>query len=334
MNSANVQVQFFQRLKSQLPPHIAMVDEVAELLSISNDSAYRRIRGEKPIDLEELHKLCVHFKISMDQLLHLQSNAFIFNGNLNDFASDNFENYLDNVKQQLLMVNSFEQKHIYFLMKDIPYFYHFQIPELAAFKFFFWMKSILHYENLKGTRFNQKDPQYDKYHKTAKEIINLYNKIPVTEIWNEEILNSTLRQIDFYHEAGSFNSTEDVIQMYEKVIQLVNHIERQAELGVKFNLGSEPTANSAPYRLFVNELILGDNTFMAELDTNKITFLNHSVLYFVATSDERFNHAMYDNMQNLMKKSTMISTVGEKERVRFFNHLRKDIQVRINALRQ
>jgi hypothetical protein len=277
--------------------------------------------------------LCSHFKISMDQLLHLQSDAFIFTGIINDYSADNFEKYLENTQQQLQMLNSFEQKHIYFLMKDIPFLYHFQIPELAAFKFFFWMKSILHNENLKGVKFDIKDPAYEGFHNTSKKIIELYNQIPVTEIWNAEILNSTLRQIEFYREAGSFKSTGDVILLYEKVEQLINHIERQADLGVKFNIGQEPKNNAASYRLFVNELILGDNTLMAEIGSMRITFINHSVLYFAATRDDRFNHAMNDNMQNLMKKSTMISTIGEKERSLFFNRLRNDIHLRIASLK-
>ena len=326
MEATNIQVRFFQHLKAQLPPHIAIVDEVADLLGISNDSAYRRIRGEKPIDLEETYKLCSHFKISMDQLLHLQSDAFIFNGILQS-ASDNnnFEKWLENFHRQFEFVNSFDKKHLNYLMKDIPPFVHFQVPELASFKFFFWMKSILHYEDLKGVKFSFNDPRYAKFHPVSKKIIQIYSQIPTTEIWNIESINSSLRQIEFYREAGSFTSVEDVKLLYDKTEELINHIERQAELGLKFNIGEKPTARSAEYRLFVNELILGDNTVTAELNNSRITFLNHSVLYFVGTRDERFNVAMFDNLENLKKKSTLISGVGEKERVAFFNRLRDRI---------
>ncbi len=64
---------------------------------------------------------------------------------------------------------------------------------------------------------------------------------------------------------------------------------------------------------------------MAELDNMRVTFLNHSVLYFVGTRDEEFNEAMFNNLDNLMKKSTLISSVGEKERARFFKRLRNKI---------
>jgi hypothetical protein len=77
--------------------------------------------------------------------------------------------------------------------------------------------------------------------------------------------------------------------------------------------------------MFVNELILGDNTTFFDAGDLKLTFLNHSVLHFINTRDERFNSRIFENLENLMKKSTMISTVSEKERATFFNTLRDQI---------
>jgi len=54
MQANELQLQFFNHLKSILPSHISMVDELTDLLDLSYDSVYRRIRGEKPIDLNEL----------------------------------------------------------------------------------------------------------------------------------------------------------------------------------------------------------------------------------------------------------------------------------------
>jgi hypothetical protein len=63
------QSQFFLRLKGLRPLHKAWVDEIAELLGTGNDSATRRIRGEKPIDLRELQQLAAHCKGALDHLL-------------------------------------------------------------------------------------------------------------------------------------------------------------------------------------------------------------------------------------------------------------------------
>ena len=57
-NSNGIQQALFQQVKDQLPGHLSFVDEISDLLEISNDSAYRRIRGEKELSLKETQKVC------------------------------------------------------------------------------------------------------------------------------------------------------------------------------------------------------------------------------------------------------------------------------------
>ncbi|MBK7122353.1 MAG: hypothetical protein IPH68_05765 [Chitinophagaceae bacterium] len=46
MEQHHGQVLYFQQVKSLLPPHISFADEVAQVLDISTDSAYRRYARE------------------------------------------------------------------------------------------------------------------------------------------------------------------------------------------------------------------------------------------------------------------------------------------------
>jgi hypothetical protein len=124
----DVQQLFFQHIKSRLAPHLSFVDEIAGHLNISNDSAYRRIRGEKPISFEEIRKLCTEFKISLDQFLHLESDSFIFSGKLASHTGNFFGDWLKDVLQQYVYVNSFENRQLYFITKDIPFISFFQVP--------------------------------------------------------------------------------------------------------------------------------------------------------------------------------------------------------------
>lgn len=326
MELTNTQVMLFQHLKSILPPHLSMADEVADLLEISPDSAYRRIRGEKPISLEELEKVCVHYNISLDQFLHLKSNSYLFTGILREDRERSFDDWLDHLMKQLTFMTTLNKKHIYWLLKDIPPISHFQISELARFKFYLWTKSILHYDSMKGVKFDLKDSRYDAYEQKSKKVFEMFNSIPITEIWNVESINSSLRQIRFHHEAGSFRNKSDAVMLFDKMRDLIDHFEQQAETGKRFTIGSKVAQSNPEYNMFVNELILGDNTTIFETDNLRITFLNHSVLYFINTRDPKFNEQMFENLQNLMQKSTMISKVGEKERATFFNRLRNEIE--------
>ena len=330
MHTASTQTRFFQHLKGRLPLHKALVEEVADLLGISTDSAYRRIRGEKPIDLEEVQTLAAHFRVSVDSLLNLPADALIFSGRPPAPAECTLGAWLANVLAQLQYIDSFGQRHVYFLVKDVLPFYHFLIPELAEFKMFFWMKSILHAEGLKGVRFAFGDARYQEHHAICQRIAAVYQQLPTTEIWNVESLNSTLRQIEFYREAGFFASPDDVGRLYEKLAELIDVLEYQAEQGTKGTPWQPVAGPPVPCRLFVNELIMGDNTCLAELDGQRLTILNHSVLYFVGTRDVAFNNFMFANLQNLLQKSTLVSGVGEKERSRFFNTLRHNLSAQVS----
>src|SRR5260370_29300363 len=78
METSELQQQLFTYLKENIPPHVSLVDELCELLDISADSVYRRIRGEKPITLQELKTICEHYHLSLDQLLQLQNESVLF----------------------------------------------------------------------------------------------------------------------------------------------------------------------------------------------------------------------------------------------------------------
>ena len=91
MESTELQQLFFQHIKSRIPQHVSLVDEMADLLGISNDSAYRRIRGDKQISLQEAQLICKHYQLSLDQLLGLESNSFTFYGNLVNRETFDFE---------------------------------------------------------------------------------------------------------------------------------------------------------------------------------------------------------------------------------------------------
>ena len=61
----------------------ALVEELAQLLHVSTDSAYRRLRCEKFLTLDELEKISMHFKVSFDKHLALsESDSVIFNADL------------------------------------------------------------------------------------------------------------------------------------------------------------------------------------------------------------------------------------------------------------
>jgi len=321
----SVQQNFFQHVKENLPPHLSLVDEVAELLNISNDSAYRRIRGEKAISFEEIRTLCSHFRISLDKLFHLETDTLLFEGKFINHANFDFDGYLQSLLQLLTYCHSFEKREILFMSKDVPIFHLFAFPELAAFKSFFWMKTILQYPPHYRKRF-----VVDEFSPATRlictKLVEEYNKIPSQEIWHVESIHATIRQIEYYKDTGLFASDDDLATVYACLQKMIDHIEAQAEQGVKFSIKAPHPGNGTPFKLYINEFVLGDNTYLLHLDDSRMVVLNHAVLNTIRTKDVNFTQYTVDHFQNIIRRSTQISGVGEKERSKFFNILREKVE--------
>ena len=112
---------------------------------------------------------------------------------------------------------------------------------------------------------------------------------------------------------------------------MVSHLEYQATEGHKFNVNdlSRPLGR---YQMYFNEILILEGNILVTLDGTKSAFLIHNVLNFLQTNDVRFCDNMWEHIENLKKKSTLISTVSERERARFFKYLRNKIRMRKESL--
>lgn len=325
MHSSEIQLQIFQIIKSKLAPQVSMVDEVAGLLNVSTDSAYRRIRGEKPLSLEELYQLCTRFKISLDQLF--KSESLIFSGTFIHPGSFRFDQYLESAIQHLKYMASFKSRKMYYLCKDIPLFHHFYYREVAAFKHYVWLKGIFNDPGLANKKFSLKNYP-DEIFQLGKKALDIYNEIDSVEIWNIESLNSSIRQIDYYYNSGLFENKQEALMIYEAYEQLITHLDKMATAGCKFKVNETESADSGQLQMYLNEMIIGDNSILVQLDNSRLGFIIHTVINIMTTRDIRFCDNMYESIQNIMRKSTLISSVSERERSRFFKHLRQRIENR------
>jgi transcriptional regulator with XRE-family HTH domain len=332
MNVQELQQLLFQSIKSKLPPDASVADEVAGLLDISTDSAYRRMRGEKPVTLDELYKIAIHYRISLDQLMNISNGSIQFQGQYLDKKTFRFEEYMNSLLHNLAYMNGFKEKEFYYSCKDMPIFYHFVLREIATFKWFFWLKTYFHFPEFEKRKFTFSGYP-DELFAMDQKALSLYNQIPSVEIWNIESMSIIFRQIDFYREGHVFESDKDIYILYEAVEKIWDHIEKQAAMGYKFDYNDPEKKPIGRFRMYFNEVLLGDNNMLAVLNGVKLSYVAHTTINFMITRDVAFNENMYNHLQNQMKRSTLISAVSEKERAKFFRIIRERIARRKEGLK-
>ncbi len=330
MESIELQRTFFEFLKNRISGNLSPVDEIADLLNISNDSAYRRIRGEKELSLSELKTLCNHFGISVDHLLGIESGTFLFRGRLVDGQQTGIREYLTNMLT--VVENARINPGVRFMLeaKDILPLHHFIIPELAAFKLFFWSKTLFR-EDQTQKKFRPEDYEGELVG-LAEKVSSTYIHIDATEIWNTETLNSSLRQVNYLWQSGYLNGKPHALHLLERMGEMINHLEAEASAGEKFQPGSQPQGRQDNFLMYHNDVLMGHNTIMVTGNGSSQVYLNHNIINFMGTSDKTFCEYTAKTFNNLMRKSTLISVTNEKDRSRFFNHLRQVIESEMKKL--
>lgn len=333
MNVKEIQQQLFQIIKTKLPAETSVADEVARLLKISSDSAYRRMRGEKEITLNELYEITTHYKISLDQLMKIQSDGYTFQGKLLNPQTFRFDAYLTTTLNNLNYFNSFKEKEFYYLCKDTPIFYHFLSRDFAAFKYYFWMGTLVYFPEFRNKKVVLNE-YADELWDLGQKIVHVYNQLDSFEVWNLESLNSTLHQIEYYRDGQRFKNDGDAVKVYEAVKKMIDHVEEQAKLGYKFDINDPGKKPLGRYNLYFNDIVLLDNSMMAVLDRTKIAVQPHTSINYMMTRDMAYSENFYQYFHNLIRRSTQISEVSEKERSRYFRLIHERIDRRIERRKE
>ncbi len=326
------QTLLMQRIRESLPKTISLVDDLADLLKISTDSSYRRIRGETDLSIEEIALVCKHFKISFDNFIdNIDSNIVSFSHHQLNSHVNSFKEYLGGMDTNIRQILKFpeDQRQIVYAAEDIPVFQNFAHPLLTAFKIFYWNKSILNAEGYEDKKFETAHIDKDLL-KIAQDIYDTYAQIASIEIWSDDTVNSTIKQVEFYWDSGAFKTKNDALQICEELNLMFARINKQAELGIKLNSNNKPVSNHKNFELYHSDIMIGTNCVMTNMGTYKGAYISYHSFNVMLTTNVKFCMETYIWIKNLFRKSSLISDVAEKQRYRFF----KNIAVKMNALRQ
>lgn len=327
----SLQHELFQELRNRISENQSFADTISAILEIGIDGAYRRIRGEKAITLEEARKLSDYFQISLDQVLNhgKAGDQIVFKNQVR--AGEDFAFYLNALLEQTLIFNKQGNAMVYFDAKDFAPFQLFHFDFLTRFKMFFWLKAILGYPEFTNMSFEEYQPDAE-YMRTVQNIASNYCKLPSTEIWSIDTINTTIRQLEYVKYAGYCSDTKSLIKVFDEFETLVDHLRAQARHGRKFVYGTQPDELSGTFHLYYNETYLGNNTVLVTSERHQQVFMNYNVLSYMTSGNAEFCRQTKQFIDNAIQKSVLISAVGEKDRNRFFRNISMKLREARTAL--
>lgn len=301
---------FLREIRAVVPPETSLIEAIATALDISYDAAHRRTSLKSKLSLSESVMLAKHFKLSIDKLfVSKQSNWVSVEKTAPIHDEEGLRAYFENSYENLTPLLGKKGCKLIYSAKDIPIFYDLKSDTMMRFKIYVWLKLLdPTFHSVSYTDFT---PSLD-IQQIAKRLGNLYEDLPITEIWDLTTINGTLKQIHFYFKAGHLTE-KDALLITESLKETVYKIAQRVM--------TDPT-----YLLYYNELLIMNNNIYAQVDDQQSLYIPFTLLSYYRTSDRiTCDHAkMYLDKQ--LQHSKLLNTAGEKERNTFFNKIRKKIQ--------
>ncbi|MDP3556599.1 MAG: helix-turn-helix domain-containing protein [Bacteroidota bacterium] len=321
-----IQNQFITRFKEVVPPGVGLAEEIADILNVSTDSAYRRIRGETELTIEEVYKISKKYSISLDDVFSNKNDTVTFSYTKLTDSEQNFEIYLNRILTHLKTMNKFENRKIYYVAEEIPIFYSFFSKKLTDFKLFYWQRSVLNVPDYQTRKFEWGVvPQHlvDIAHSFYKE----YQTIPSSEIWTTETVLTGLKQIQFYFDSGIITEghAKELLGEYKLMIDM---IKQNAESSRK-NISDKTDT----YFLYNSEVVLGTNCIYVVMGESTYSYISFNSMNSLTTNNPQFCEETEHWVRNLEKKSTLISGVSEKQRYQFFTQMYKEIDACLQKIK-
>lgn len=323
-----IQEVFIKKLKESVPQNVSLAEELADLLKVSNDSAYRRLRNETEFTLKEVYTISKHFNISVDSLFSFKDDYVTCNYIKLTDSADNFEKYLSGILRQTKALTTSQSSKIIYAAEEIPIFHSLGAEPLTAFKLFYWQRSVLNVPEFQTKKY-ARDMMPKKIMDIAADIHTTYLKVPSIEIWTDKTILTTVKQIEFYFESGAFKEKEDALHVLEHIRKMAQEMSHWAEMENK----DPKSGKQQNFWLYNSDLIIGTNAIHIAADNFNASYISFNTMNSLTTTNHSFCEEIEHWMKNLVKKSTLISGTAEKQRFRFFNEMYKHISAAEEKIR-
>lgn len=286
---------------------------VADVLCISQDAAYRRIRNPESFRADELMKLAKEFEIDLNTMIHLEKNWF-----QGEFRLINKQytphHYYRDINVYLQKAIERPNSLIIYGAQEIPMFYRFWFPALAAFKAFVWQRDFLNDHTLRTETFRKAlMPEEKAFEKLSEN----YMQVASEEIWCYETLFSTLYQIHHYRECGLFANENEFRAVMDEYDFLIDHIVAQAEKGKKLH-PYLPHVVGADYHLYFSPMVSADNTFIIKTTRDNIAFVNSQKNGVLISDCEHWVNTSASWLETCKNNGTLLSVTGAGPRNKLF----------------
>lgn len=308
-----------KKIQNTIAPNIKLAEFLVHELSISKQSAYRRIKGEIPFSFEQVSKLSLKLQFSMDEIVGSHNNDYSM-FRLHTPAVINPEKLFLNMLEKYyeLLQRQYRAKNsgTILIMNRIYYTSGIFFDYLFKFFYYKWMHQIsdvpLDY-NFSQVILPQEMMEILSKIKKFQSLVN--NN---TYIIDPNALSNSLSEIQYYYKRGLINE-EEIQHIRNEIRTIIDITEDIVRKGILPETGSSFYYYISQLPIDANNLYFWyDDNIRSYFFVNQISTLNSNNQYACSL------HKKW--IDSLKKYSTLITHSNEMLQSQYFINQRKCLE--------
>ncbi|SBW02288.1 helix-turn-helix domain-containing protein [uncultured Dysgonomonas sp.] len=300
-----------------LPEKERIIPFLCDLLDLSRESAYRRVRNSIPFTFEEVAAISIKLGISADDIIGQHNNKRAFFDLYLNGTSDPIESYgkllqnMADISQKLRKANESE---MIASSSRIPFAFSMQYENIRKFRYFKW----IHQTHEVPINFYLSDLTFPSQLETLYKNY-MYNYMRVNNIkfiLDKNTFLPTTEEVLYYHKRKLINDNE-FLAIQKELLLVVDGIEQLLQTGVN-------EAGSNIY-IYLSALPIESNCAYLEYDgTTCARYWSYTFNPIVVFNKEACT-LQKKWLESLLKYSTLITKSNEYLQAEFLNAQRKFI---------
>ena len=315
------QRQFFDEITQKLDVKTSFPFLLSEILNISLDSAYRRLRGQTPLILPEIIKICEHFDATFSL-----GGSQTGNGHVKFFykslcgKKDPLEDLtvcLKDLNEKLRSVRKLPETTVYLTLTDLPIFYFANYPMLAKFRLKVWFNEMI------GHNINDKINYQDQFSQLISILASIQDNLDGArrvEIWSDHTINNLIESILYYYQAGEFACKSEAITLLDQLCLLLEDMYKTID------------STEKEFDVYWSEVELSNSYLITEAMGSKFSMIKLFSINSIFTHEP----IIYDDIKRWIdlriQNSVLISRSNKKQRHLFFARMMDKVKQNRNQL--
>ncbi len=322
MKTHDIQHAIIETIRRQAPAGQNLADVLAPILQLSKNAVYKRITGATALTLDELGRLSQYFQLPLQQLFYPEKHTFAaeFSGIASPTSVMEYLRFLENDLASLRQDPAAEVWHVTIGLPDF-YIYHFE--ELTQFQVFTWERLVWNNPAWSNRRFNLDMPEKEDFLNLTKRQAHHFEQLPVTEIWNEYVLDNFFQQLIHVAQYRLYEKKEDINRLCEVSAALVVHLKEMSLQGKRYPPGGAPSGQTPHWHLLYNETMKNNIFFLVKTSAGVLVYSVLDNPNFIKTYDPKVVEHIRQVFDRLTSQSVPLDGQNGRFRELFFDKLEK-----------